>query len=92
MSVVTKDPDRLMERSDTLDVVYGLDPFFYRFENDTLSLFFAHSIDYTVKEKFETIVLTSTVVTADELYAIQVRSEVNDGYHSVPKAKKELPR
>ena len=90
LSIVTKDPNRLRER-DTLDAVYGLDPFIYSFENDTLTLFFTDEAHYAIKESFETITVEYKVVSRDKLRELDTRSEVNYGYHSVPRSKKELP-
>lgn len=85
MSVITKTPKRLKERSDTINVAYGLDPFIYRFENDTLKLFFEDSITCSVKEKFKTIIIESLVMDSKGFDKIRMKAYSNDGYYSVPK-------
>lgn len=88
MTIITSDSKRLNERSDTVNVVYGLEPFVYRFENDTLKLFFMEGVQYTVKEKFETIGLQYISLDREEFKKIKKRSYDNDGYYSVPMRKK----
>lgn len=84
MSVVTHDSKKLTDRSDSVDAVGGLEPFFYSFNNDTLKLFFDGRVTYTSTEEFKTIVVRYIPVDRQEFQTIREKAYKNDGYHSVP--------
>jgi hypothetical protein len=88
MSIVTSDPKRLENRNDTVGVVYGLEPFIYRFENDTLKLFFEDDVTYSVQRVFKTITVTNIVLNRKKYAEITKKAYDNDGYYSVPRRKK----
>jgi hypothetical protein len=55
LSIVTSDPTKLTERSDSVGTIKGLEPFIYTFKNDTLEIFFKNRIRYKVNEKFKSV-------------------------------------
>lgn len=90
MSVVTSNPKRLSDRTDSIHTVDGLDPFFYSFENDTLKLFFDRHITYNVSENFKSIILKYVALDAREYAKIRRQAYENAGYYAVPKRKEKL--
>lgn len=89
MSIVTSDSDRLKERTDTLGTVFGLEPFIYSFEKDTLRLIFENRITYTVQETFETITVTYKALASSDFANIRTRAYNNDGFYTVPRRKEK---
>ena len=94
MTIISSNKKRIMVRKDTMDVVKGLEPFIYRFENDSLELFFKEEITYRVKDTFSTIKIVYKVLENTDYY--RVRSSDNN-YHSVParndnNAPSDLPK
>lgn len=73
MIIITKDRDRLKFENDTANIVFGLDPFLYTFDNDTLTLYFNQSISYKVKDNFSSIKVDYKIVSnSDFMNLIQV--------------------
>jgi hypothetical protein len=85
MSAVTSNPGKLKDRGDSSSTVHGLEPFYYSFENDTLTLFFDGDITYNVSENFKTINLKYVALDIREYGKISRQAFVNDGYFAVPK-------
>lgn len=87
ISIVTRSPNKLRERNDSVGAVKGLDPFIYTFRNDTLELFFTDKITLRVKEKFNSVFVKYTLLNPKDYSMIKMKSNNNDGYYSVPMAK-----
>lgn len=87
LSAVTHSKDKGRSSRDSLDGVYGLEPFFYSFDNDTLTLYFDRVATYRVKEKFKSIFIQYKVVHSDELNKIRYMASKNRGYYGVPKKR-----
>lgn len=84
LSIISRDSLRLKNRNDTVGTISGLDPFIYRFNNDTLTLFFYDSVHYKVREKFKTIKV-NYIVVSDSIYLLISEKALNNfGYFSVP--------
>lgn len=89
MSAISNNKDKVRERSDTLDVVKGLEPFIYTFKNDTLTLYFDGDVNYKTKSEFETIQVNYVSLSKKAYREIRTKAYNNeDGYCSVPKGKK----
>lgn len=56
-TVVTKNSTLLKDRKDTISGIKGLDPFIYKFSDDSLTIFFQKGNRVAVKEEFKTIQL-----------------------------------
>lgn len=65
---------------DTLNIVKGLEPFLFSFENDSLKLYFNGTIDYYVDEELETIKIVYYKLTNPQYMGL-IRK---NGYRSVP--------
>ena len=90
ISAVSSNENKVQKRTDTSNVVKGLEPFIYSFENDTLNLYFDGKVSYYIKEKFKTVHVNYIALNPKGYRAIQGKSYENkDGYHSVPKRKKQ---
>ena len=90
ISVVSNDPDKAKDRSDSSDVVKGLDPFIYRFKNDTLGLYFDGKVDYRVKDSFRTIEVDYIALNRREYNLLRQKAFNNvDGYRAVPVRKNQ---
>ena len=81
LSAVTKNKHLFDYARDTMMSVNGINPFEFRFRNDTLTLFFRNSITYKVKEDFETIIVQYKIMNQD-YYEMKDTS-----FHSVPDFK-----
>jgi hypothetical protein len=81
MTIISSNKKRIMIRKDTLDVVKGLEPFIYCFENDSLKLFFKEEITYAVKDTFSTIKIAYKILDNTDFYRARNNS---NRYHSVP--------
>lgn len=88
ISIVTGNPNKLKERSDSVNSVKGLEPFIYTFKNDTLELFFKNRIRYRVEEQFNSVFVKYTLLKPKEYSKIRIRSNDNDDYYSVPMKKR----
>jgi hypothetical protein len=87
LSIVTSDPTKLTERSDSVGTIKGLEPFIYTFRNDTLEIFFKNRIRYKVTEKFKSIFIKYTLLSSKEYTKIRMRANDNDEYYLVPLKK-----
>lgn len=90
MTIVTTNKDRLKERNDTIDVVNGLEPFFYSFKNDSLNLFFNNEVTYKIKEHFKTINVNYFVLNAKKYNELRKKAYKNEGYFSIPRREKTI--
>ncbi|SEJ29402.1 hypothetical protein SAMN04488018_12232 [Myroides marinus] len=68
-TVLTKDPNELRKREDSLFAIKGLEPFVYRFENDTLQIISLEKIN--IHETFQTIKIKFSVLGNIEYGRIQ---------------------
>jgi len=82
ISTVTKNKDKLRDEIlDTAGCIRGLNPFEYRFSNDTLTLYFRNKVRYHIKEQFETITIQYKIMGAD-----YYRNR-DTSFHSVPESE-----
>lgn len=87
MTCISRNPDRVKDRKDTVDVVKGLEPFICLFRNDSLKLFFLNEIFYRVNERFNTISVSYVALPPNEYYAVVRKVGRDSGYYSVPMKK-----
>ncbi|MBC7410093.1 MAG: hypothetical protein H7339_17045 [Arcicella sp.] len=85
ITAISSRKDRVRERTDTLGVAKGLEPFLYSFNNDTLRLFFNNSKTYEIKEKFKTITVKYLVLNAKNYKNLRQKAYDNNGYYAIPK-------
>lgn len=83
-SIITKNKDKLKYEIDTNGVVYGLEPFIYKFQNDTLTLIFNGIINYKVNDTFNTIVVQYKKLENAKYGDFLHKAINNDTYHCVP--------
>ncbi len=89
ITAISADKDKARERSDTVDVVKGLDPFVYAFKNDTLSLYFNGNINYKIKNEFKTIYIKYVSLGKRAYREVRAMAYDNEsGYCSVPKYRR----
>lgn len=89
ITAISANKDKARERSDTTDVVKGLEPFLYTFKDDTLSLYFDGNINYKVKNKFKTIYVKYVSLDKKRYREVKAKAYNNEeGYFTVPKYKK----
>lgn len=81
LSSITKNKNKYTNNRDILGSVSGLNPFEYRFENDTLTLYFRNEVSYRVLDSFKTI--TIQYKTMDANYY----DKRDTSFHSVPVLK-----
>ncbi|WP_129716152.1 hypothetical protein [Pedobacter sp. SYP-B3415] len=85
MTAISKDKKKARHRSDSINVIKGLDPFFYRFRNDTLNLYFDDQINYRIKEKFKTAHIRYIALSRQAYTVVQHKAYQNlDGYCAIP--------
>lgn len=70
-TIITSDIERMKTRTDTTGAVHILDPFLYRFKNDTLTLVFSEEKTYEIKEKFKTIKVKYIIVEFSEFWRMK---------------------
>lgn len=91
VSAISSNKDKLRDRSDTLDVVKGLEPFIYTFKNDTLTLYFDGNVNYKIKSEFETVHVNYVSLNKKAYREIRTKVYNNEGeYYCVPKGKKTI--
>lgn len=78
LTSITKDKKKFSKGKDTINTVKGLNPFEYRFNNDTLTLYFRNGISYQVQERFESIMINYQVMNHDYY------QNRDNSYHNVP--------
>ncbi|MGJ1385970.1 hypothetical protein ACR782_07195 [Sphingobacterium spiritivorum] len=84
-TIITKDADRLKDRTDTVDAINGLLPFVYRFSGDTLSVFYLKWRDISIKEKFKSIKINyNPLENRDYMNLINKAGKGQEGYQLVP--------
>src|SRR4051812_30034374 len=66
LTVITKNKNELKAVEDTLGAVYGLQPFIYKFKDDTFNLYFINRISYKVSAVFETIKIKYSILSPEE--------------------------
>jgi hypothetical protein len=74
--------------TDTIKSTNGFEPFIYKFERDTLKLYFKDRISYSVKKKFNYIRISYYVLNAKKYNEIYKRAIENNEFHTVPKREK----
>ena len=70
-TIITSDIERMKTRTDTTGAAHILDPFLYRFKNDTLTLVFSEEKTYEIKEKFKTIKVKYIIVEFSEFWRMK---------------------
>lgn len=70
-TIITSDIERMKTRTDTTGAAHILDPFLYRFKNDTLTLVFIEEKTYEIKEKFKTIKVKYIIVEFSEFWRMK---------------------
>lgn len=84
-TVVSVDRNRLKERKDTIDGVYGLIPFIYKFNNDTLAVFFQKEKKIDFRQGFNTVeVKYFPLENRDYIELLSSGKKGEGGYHLVP--------
>ncbi|MGJ1317991.1 hypothetical protein ACR776_05430 [Sphingobacterium spiritivorum] len=84
-TIITKDADRLKDRTDTVDAINGLLPFVYRFSGDTLSVFYLKWRDISIKEKFKSIKINyNPLENRDYMNLINKAGKGQERYQLVP--------
>jgi hypothetical protein len=78
LSTVTKNKDKFNDIRDTTGSVKGLNPFEYKFKNDTLTLYFRSEISYHIAESFYTVIIQYKIMDADYYKGRDT------SFHSVP--------
>lgn len=84
-TIVSGDKNRLEERKDTINGVRGLNPFIYKFSNDTLTVFFQKGKKIDFKQEFNTIELN--YISLENKNYIELLSSAKmgkGGYHLAP--------
>jgi hypothetical protein len=87
LSAVSNSKDKLQQRSDSLNVIRGLEPFIYTFNNDTLTLYFDNEVNYTIKDSFKTINVKYVALSKEEYRKVHEKSYRSNEYHSIPRRK-----
>jgi len=85
---ISVNKERVKVRTDTIDVVKGLEPFFYSFKNDSLKLYFNNEVSYKLNVHFKTIGVSYIALNAKEYRSIRNKAYINDGYFCIPKREK----
>lgn len=89
ISIITTEKNKLQKRADSIGTVSGIEPFVYTFQNDSLTLYFDRENTYRINEPFRTVQVSYVVLNQKEFKKILIKASENNGYHSVPKAKKK---
>lgn len=84
MTVITKDKELLKFEIDTIGVVFGLDPFLYSFNHDTLTLFFNQSNNYKIKDTFSTIKIDYKIVSNSKFMDLMKAAIAEKKLYRVP--------
>lgn len=88
ITAISSNKKRVKDRTDTIDVAKGLEPFFYSFKNDSLKLYFNNEVSYKLKDHFRTISVSYIALSAKEYRSVRQKAYINDGYYSIPKREK----
>lgn len=84
-TVVSKDSNKLKERKDTIEGIRGLDPFIYKFSNDTLTIVCRTEKTPKIVDEFNSIHIKN--ITVENKRYIEILTMANtgkEGYHQVP--------
>jgi hypothetical protein len=87
LTSISVDSLKLKNNRDTLGTVYGLNPFIYSFNNDSLTLFFYDTISYKIIDNFQTISVNYIIVNSSEFLKLNEKALNNQGFYSVPDVK-----
>lgn len=87
MTAISSNPNKLHDRTDSINTVKGIDPFIYSFDNDTLNLFFQYKISYKTEENFKSVKIIYNVVDRKKFIEISEKANINKIYHKVPLRK-----
>ena len=66
ITTITSDKEKLRKRTDTIDIVRGVEPFIYSFRDDTLELFFENEVTHFFNENLKTIHLHYTTLRTSD--------------------------
>ncbi|MEN5057829.1 hypothetical protein [Sphingobacterium kitahiroshimense] len=84
-TIITKDAGRLKDRTDTINAINGLSPFVYRFQGDTLFVFYLEWKEIDTKERFESIKIDYNPLENREYMSIMNKAgKGEEGYQLVP--------
>lgn len=84
-TIVSKNRDRLKSRKDTVGGIKGLAPFIYRFNNDTLYLFFPKEKSINVDDDLQSVQLFYVPLDNKEyMNMLNKAGKGEDGYQLVP--------
>lgn len=91
-SQITSITDRSesIKSTDTIESIKGLEPFIYKFENDTLNLYFKDSVTYKVNKEFNYIRISYHKLNAKKYNEIYEKAMQNDEFHTIPKRVKDV--
>lgn len=84
-TIVSKDSNKLKERKDTIEGIRGLDPFIYKFSNDTLTIVCRTEKTPKIVDEFNSILIKN--ITAENKGYIDILTMAitgKGGYHQVP--------
>ena len=87
LSIITKNKYKLKYKTDTEGTVSGLNPFYYSFRNDSLTLYFNDTITYKMVERLESITVSYKKVDNSQYMKIVAESNHRSTYLSVPNRK-----
>ncbi|GEP52738.1 hypothetical protein FNO01nite_34100 [Flavobacterium noncentrifugens] len=77
-----------IKSTDTIESIKGLEPFIYKFEKDTLNLYFKDSVTYKVNKEFNYIRIAYHKLNAKKYNEIYKKAMQNDEFHAIPKRVK----
>ncbi|GAA4779414.1 hypothetical protein GCM10023231_02730 [Olivibacter ginsenosidimutans] len=88
ISAISLNADKVRDRSDTVGSVKGLDPFVYRFKDDTLTLYFDGEVNYRLLDKMKTVFVRYQTLDKGKYRTVYAKA-INriDGYSTVPPRK-----
>lgn len=88
ISAISLDADKLRDRSDTLGSIEGLDPFIYRFKDDTLTLYFDGEANYHLSDEIKTIYVNYRALDKAQYNTTYLKAMHNiEEYRTVPKRR-----
>lgn len=82
-TIISKNKDRLREKSDTVGSIMGIDPFIYSFQNDTLTLIFNNIITYSIADTFESIYVIYKKIPNPQYMEYMQKAINSKDYHRV---------
>lgn len=84
LTIISSNRERLKDRKDDANAAKGLEPFIFRFKNDSLHLYFLNERTYTINEKFKSINVSYVILGYKDYNRIRAKAYENDEYSAVP--------